>query len=76
MPISYPLEFTKYLGNETEEIVWHVFLQNLRRLHYFYRELPKEKGNNSVRVQPEFQGLRVTIIALDYFIIGMHIEIM
>lgn len=57
MEISKALEFTKHFENETEEIVWHILLNNVKRLHYFYREFPIT--NNSFRTEPAFQGFRV-----------------
>lgn len=59
LPISFPLQFTLYLGKETEEIVWHVLLANLKRLHYFYRETNGTKGKQDSKAFPEFEGLRV-----------------
>ncbi|ODM94551.1 Aminopeptidase N [Orchesella cincta] len=58
LQISKALEFTTYFGNETEEIVWHILLSNLRRLHYFYREYPDASSRNTSRSLPAFQGLR------------------
>ncbi|CAL8095694.1 unnamed protein product [Orchesella dallaii] len=58
MQISKALEFTTYFGNETEEIVWHILLNNLRRLHYFYQEHSDASERNTSRSVPAFQGLR------------------
>lgn len=61
------LDFTKYLGQETEDICWTVPLKHLRRLYYFYSEYELTLDSSSKNVPKKyFEGFRV---ALQYYTI-------
>ncbi len=60
------LDFTKYFGQETEEISWKVLLKYFRRIYYFYSETDSSQPDLTFSPLPapttSYKGFRVTKI--------------